>query len=607
MTDDDRIFCWRTHQDVPGYVYLGDTRNGFGMFMDTGRYADGAVRMPRKQEGSGQSPAGVNNSNGVKGNGVHDTNKKKPKSVPTLNWTAYLNENPANAREVNLLAAMLGVNSDTLRRLQLGYVPETEDEAEHWLFPEKDAGDKVIGLLRRYANGKKRRMAGGRCGLIFDLPEVVTESVATELLVVEGPSDVAAALTMNLLAVGRRNNMGGTELLAPLIRQKVTEGVVVVILGENDRKAKGMWPGRDGAVHVATLLAKLTGRRIAWCMPPEGIKDLREWLWQSKDVDVRDKARCQQMGRDVLIWVRGNLQWIDPPENRGMCRNEEFVPDSLSINTRNSSNSAVGSTTENLGHFPESPTATSAASSSAVFPEWEALFPSTQEVIARGQTSCPCPKHYVPLLQGRSNPRIGLALRVDCRVYGCPVCGLRRRCRWLFHLMNIFDLQAALCVAVVGVDQLAVLRKYVHRQEGDYVAIAMTDGRLTFIASCNFPGAELTTKADAAEFAAVALQSLDTGKRKPISTSRAWALQEIRNEADYIRRGAAPIGRFGLVVYRLRRAQLDPFVQPDDRGARADWLFPGAWHEAQIEWFYEGLALPPGAGEATGENTSEEN
>jgi 5-methylcytosine-specific restriction endonuclease McrA len=29
----------------------------------------------------------------------------------------------------------------------------------------------------------------------------------------------------------------------------------------------------------------------------------------------------------------------------------------------------------------------------------------------------------------------------------------------------------------------------------------------------------------------------------------------------------------------------DPLVQPSDRGARADWLFPGDWHEAQIEWF----------------------
>jgi hypothetical protein len=37
---------------------------------------------------------------------------------------------------------------------------------------------------------------------------------------------------------------------------------------------------------------------------------------------------------------------------------------------------------------------------------------------------------------------------------------------------------------------------------------------------------------------------------------------------------------------------------PDRRLLR---LFPGDWHEAQIEWFYEGLSSPPGIGEANGE------
>jgi hypothetical protein len=314
------------HQDVPGYVYLGDTHNGFGMFRDTGRYADRAAWTPRKRDSSDPAPAGSNNSNGVSGNSVHGNHKKKPKAVPGIDWPAYLNANPANAREVNLLAKRLGVNPDALRRLQLGYLPETENEAEHWLFPERDGEGRVIGLLRRYGNGKKRRMAGGRCGLIYEPSNSLSETIMSMnvLLAVEGPSDVAAALTMGLPAVGRPNNMGGAELLASLIRQKVTDGVVddafdVVVLGENDLKtsgeAKGMWPGRDGAVHVATLLSQSTGRRIAWCMPPEGVKDFREWLWQGGNLNVKDKERCRQMGRNILIWIRENLQWIELPNS----------------------------------------------------------------------------------------------------------------------------------------------------------------------------------------------------------------------------------------------------------------------------------------------------
>jgi hypothetical protein len=593
---------------MPGYVYLGDTHNGFGMFRDTGRYADGAAWTPRRREGSDQASASVNSTNGISGNGVHGTNKKKAKSVPGIDWPAYLKENQANAREVLLLADILGVNPDALRRLQMGYVPETEGEPEHWLFAERDGEGRIIGLLRRYGNGEKRRMAGGRCGLIFEPSNSLSEAIMSMnvLLAVEGPSDVAAALTMDLPAVGRPNNMGGAELLASLIRQKVTDGVVddafdVVVLGENDLKtsgkAKDLWPGRDGAVHVATLLSRSTGRRIAWCMPPEGVKDFREWLWQGGNVNIKDKERCQKMGRDVLTWIRANLQWIELPDSVQTSRN---VPDSTILNTVQC-NLGHSSTFVHDSGTDQTSTESSRSSSSSAYLEWEKLGPFTQDVIALGTKGRPCPRHCVPLLQGRGNPRLGLTFRVDCRTYTCPACGPRRRCKWLSHLMNIFDLQATLCVAVVPADRLDALRKYVHRQEADYVALTMTESRLTFIASCYFPDPELVTRIDAAEFAATALQNLDTSKLKPISTSRDWAMHEVRVEADYLRRGAAPIGRFNLVVFRLRRAQLDPFVQPDDRGARADWLFPGDWHDAQIEWFYDGLASPPGAGEANGE------
>ena len=32
VAPDGLTFCWRTHEDVPGWVYLGDSRNGFGLF-----------------------------------------------------------------------------------------------------------------------------------------------------------------------------------------------------------------------------------------------------------------------------------------------------------------------------------------------------------------------------------------------------------------------------------------------------------------------------------------------------------------------------------------------------------------------------------------------
>jgi hypothetical protein len=569
------------------------------MFLDTGRCAGDASKTMTHAERNG-TPSGNGAASPI-------ISRKKTRPAPSINFTEYLDQHQANARELYLLAGILGVRPDVLTQLRLGYVPESEGEPEHWLFPEMDASGKVIGLLRRYATGKKKRMAGAQCGLIYD-PQA---TIADTLLIVEGPTDVAAALTMGLSVVGRPNNLGGAELLAPMIRQRLEErGGVIVILGENDEREQkdgtSLWPGRDGALHVAGLLSRLTGRRIAWCMPPAGVKDLREWLWQSKNVDVADRERCQEIGKEVLAFVRANIQWLEPPSPPPVP-----VPVPRQDRTRGDVRSCTieergygGEKKEENGSLKKGSDTTACPILSPAptdYSQWEKLGPATQEVMACGMTGRPCPRHYVPLLQGKANPRIGLALRVDCRVYACPACGPRRRCRWLLHLMNIFELQTVLYAAQVSEDQVGALSKYVRRHEGDYVVITQSDGRLLLVASCGFPSAKLIAKLDAAESTASALQNLNNSKRLPISTSRDWALRELRVEADYVRRGAAPKGKFALVVNRLKRAKLGPTVQDTDRGARADWLFPGDWADERIEWYYEGLASPPSSGEANNE------
>jgi hypothetical protein len=163
--------------------------------------------------------------------------------------------------------------------------------------------------------------------------------------------------------------------------------------------------------------------------------------------------------------------------------------------------------------------------------------------------------------------------------------------------MCIFELQVVLYAAHVAAEQMGILSKFVRRHEGDYLAIAEAGDRVLFISSCEFPEGRQVAVLEAAELVAVALQNLDAGKKRPVNTSRAWALNENASQAEYIRRGSAPTGRFGLVVKRLKRSQLGPAVQPTDQGARADWLFPGSWPDEQIEWYYEGLASPPCGGE----------
>lgn len=68
---------------------------------------------------------------------------------------------------------------------------------------------------------------------------------------------------------------GGVKYLAELFADTNEQ---ILIVGENDKKDDGQWPGRDGARTLAAALARELGGRVRWTMPPMGFKDVREWL-----------------------------------------------------------------------------------------------------------------------------------------------------------------------------------------------------------------------------------------------------------------------------------------------------------------------------------------
>lgn len=92
------------------------------------------------------------------------------------------------------------------------------------------------------------------------------------VVAVEGMSDVAAALSIGLTAVGRPGNMTGMDIVG-----EVARGRPLIVMGENDQKSNGDWPGRDGM--VATFqTAKTHTFQASMLMPPPTIKDLRAWV-----------------------------------------------------------------------------------------------------------------------------------------------------------------------------------------------------------------------------------------------------------------------------------------------------------------------------------------
>jgi hypothetical protein len=171
------------------------------------------------------------------------------------------------AERLTHLARTLCVSESSLLELGLGW-------SEHdgaWTFPERNAIGDVIGIMRRYPNGEKKVMAGGHRGLYFAHD---WRDRTGPVYVPEGASDVAALINIGLNAVGRPSCAGGFDLLAELL---VGTDFEVLILGENDLKVDGHWPGRDGACRLA---AKLVGAGInaKWTLPPNGFKDVRDFL-----------------------------------------------------------------------------------------------------------------------------------------------------------------------------------------------------------------------------------------------------------------------------------------------------------------------------------------
>lgn len=186
------------------------------------------------------------------------------------------------------LAEALGVAWYALDDIKCGW------NGSEWTLPERNHAELFVGINRRFADGSKVCMVGSRRGLICS--DAWTEYPGP-VLIVEGASDTSAGITMGLSTIGRPNNTGGGAYLVSLLR---ATDATIVVMGENDRKDDGRWPGKEGAVAVAGKLRKhLLGRKILVRMPLDGAKDLRGWL-NARGVDPENIEACWRLGKSLV-------------------------------------------------------------------------------------------------------------------------------------------------------------------------------------------------------------------------------------------------------------------------------------------------------------------
>ena len=196
-----------------------------------------------------------------------------------------------------MLATSLRLPVDALDAMPLiGYRKATNEFVE-FTFPEVNAANRLLGIATRVeVDGKKaekRFVKGGKRGLTLPIG---WRDRAGPLFVVEGPIDVLAMTAAGLTCIGRPSNAAGGKLLAEVCCEWAGP---IIIVGENDRKDDGAWPGLQGAQSVAKSISQSLGRPVKWVMPPADAKDVREWLTSEDRREVPWPERGVEMLRQL--------------------------------------------------------------------------------------------------------------------------------------------------------------------------------------------------------------------------------------------------------------------------------------------------------------------
>lgn len=248
------------------------------------------------------------------GNGSHRAGSVRPapksETVSPINWQSESERfrEAITAEQTKRLAADLGVTTAALGALGIGWASANDlrgmkasgagwSQSYHdgaFTFPERDGNGRIVGLSLRAMDGRKGAPSGAKRGLC--IPSTMKDRT-DPVLIVEGASDVAACVVLGLAVCGRPSNAGGADALAQLLDSRS-----VLVVGENDQKNSGAWPGRDGAKRIAAQLAAAWEGPVSWTLPPSGTKDVRAWLQTriAAGLDLNDSAACANAGSELL-------------------------------------------------------------------------------------------------------------------------------------------------------------------------------------------------------------------------------------------------------------------------------------------------------------------
>lgn len=405
--------------------------------------------------------------------------------------------------------------------------------------------------------------------------------------IVEGATDTCALDAMGLPVIGRPGNRAGADIIAGVLKLcEWSADREIIVVGENDHKPeRGLWPGRDGARHVARELVRRLGRTVKVAMPPDGFKDSRQWFakrWPEKFFGNPTGSLA-----NAYQWEFGQCLEVYSPERVAQEDAEKTVSPVVAALLAAAVTMPSGQLEAEIAEAAEAAQEKAAA---------ELACPTIAEAARRiaaerrDQDSFRCRNCTQLLLRHRQTEAPYLIDR-RCEKWGARCGGCRRWLvrRELTSAATHFN-AAAIALYEFGCDpeQWEMMQRRIRRMGGQY--LRAVDGAGWWVV-CNVPveGSIPVTVAQAVSTLETLIDCLYHESR-PVSTSRGWALVREDSSGEFSAVGvvAVPLTR-GEVAEIVAQHGAVAVTVNTDRGGPIDRIIridrPGGWRDCDEDFF----------------------
>lgn len=202
----------------------------------------------------------------VHDNGLLGTKRAiKRRSNRRVNWCNLNRMYIQKVPDLSVLSRKLNLSIQTLQKFSVGW------DGEAWTIPSYNGYREMIGIQRRFPDGKKLWVTRSAGDGLF-IPNM--ESIEGNVFITEGWTDAGVLVDYGFRAVGRTNWETGGDHLKDFLKENPNLARVTLV-GDNDTDNPHGNVGRKGVEKIAR---ELYGRiEVGVLEVPPAYKDMRQW------------------------------------------------------------------------------------------------------------------------------------------------------------------------------------------------------------------------------------------------------------------------------------------------------------------------------------------